>query len=111
MWAMAWAASPVEDLLLNPTFHVLPRLQLDRSGFNSGDASFDLDGPRSLGTGISRAIKARKKFSGHFGASIEIEAQRIGKDGFSDLGHASNPTLGFTAQQALAAGGDSPSIK
>ena len=68
--------------------YVLPRLQLDRSGFDRGDASFDLNGPRCLSTRVSWAIKARQKLSGHFGASIEIEAQGIGKNGVGGFGHA-----------------------
>ena len=109
------AASPTEDLFFNPTLHVLPGLELNRAGFDRRDAPFDLKVPRSVGIGVRRAIKARQKFCGKFRASVEIESQGIGKHGFSGLGHASDLTLGFAAQQALAAGGplahDGPRLK
>lgn len=97
--------SPTEDLSFDSTLHVIPGLQLDGSGFDSGDAPFNLDGPRCLSIGVGWAIKAGQKFSGNFGASLEIEAQSIGKNSFDGLGHVSDLTLGFAAQQALQPSG------
>ena len=46
--------SPAEDFFFDPALHVLPRLELDRSGLDIANAAFDLDGSRGLCTGIRR---------------------------------------------------------
>jgi len=79
----------LEDLFFDAPLHIIPRLELDGSGLDRGHASFDLDLPSRVSAGVRRPIKAREKFRGHLGSSIEVESQRVGQHRFRGLGHAS----------------------
>ena len=78
--------SPAEDFFLDPALDVRPGFQLHGAGLDRGDATFNLHGPRRVSVRVRRTIKARQKFSGHLG-----------------LGHKTDLTLGFAAQQVATA--------
>jgi hypothetical protein len=82
----------------------LPGLQFRCAGFDRGHAPLNLNGPGRFSAGIGRTIKTGQKFSSDLRAGVKVEAQGVSENGFCGLGHNVDPTLGFAAQQALAAG-------
>jgi hypothetical protein len=80
-----------------------PGFQLNGAGLDCGDASFDFSGPGSFGVRIRRTIKAGQQFGSQFGPGVNVKAQGVSEDSLNGLCHTRDPTLGFAAQQALAA--------
>ena len=54
--------SPAEDLFLDPALDGFPRLQLDGTSLDRGDAASDLDLPRRLGIWVGRSVETSEQF-------------------------------------------------
>ena len=96
------ADSPAENFFLDSALDVCPGFQLYGAGLDRGNAALNLQGPRRVGVRVCRTIQARQKFSGYLRAGLEVEAQGIGKNGFSGLGHKTDLTPGLGTQQEVA---------
>src|SRR5947208_5490691 len=79
--------SPAEDLFLDPALDGFPRLQLDGTSLDRGDAASDLDLPRRLGIWVGRSVETSEQFRREFGARLDIELEGVREDRFSSLGH------------------------
>jgi hypothetical protein len=66
---------------------LIPGLQDGCASFDGRYASFNLDGPLAVRIGICRAVQTGEQFNSEFGASMLVEAQRVGQDGGNCLGH------------------------
>jgi len=70
-----WEGSPAEDVSLDATLNLVPRLQNGRAGLDRGDAAFDLLSPLGPGVWVGWSVETGQEFSGEFGACPFIEAE------------------------------------